>query len=524
MNDRDKTTRWLSGSGEDLPDRLWTYEGPVGVDDGLAADPATGLISVGFIGTALRRGRRVWCAFAIAGLLIGSGLYVKSPPSYKATVSVLLGEDPNQDPAIEVQTDIALAQSDAVAKGAIRQLGLSQAPSAFRSTYTVTSVSDQVLTITTGAPDSAEAVREAAAVADQFLKFRAQYAQEQEQQTDAQLDQQVSRAEQALASATGTDQRQAESNALTQLRQYATTTKAAAHTTAESMIHGSAIMNDAAPVKRSAFSGPVLYVGGGLILGLVVGLAIVIIGGVTSDRLLRRDDIAYVFGAPVRLSVGRLRRSRWLPSLPRQTAIWHRDMDRVVELLRTAVPGSARGPAGLAVAAVDDVRAVARSVVATAVSCGRDRMRVVLADLSAGACAARLLGADRPGVSTVNSEGVQIVVIVPRAEDVAPVGPLGSHTSPEGYAEADASVVSACAGADIVLSLVTLDPASGSEHLATWATDAVAVVTAGKSSEVRIHAAGEMVRLAGIRLGSVVVLDADEGDESVGAACQPASL
>ena len=68
-----------------------------------------------------------------------------------------------------------------------------------------------------------------------------------------------------------------------------------------------------------------------------------------------------------------------------------------------------------------------------------------------------------------------------------------------------------------MLSLVTLDPAFGAEHLATWATDAVAVITAGLSTAVRIHALGEMVRLAGTRLSSVVVIDADKRDESLGA-------
>ena len=76
--------------------------------------------------------------------------------------------------------------------------------------------------------------------------------------------------------------------------------------------------------------------------------------------------------------------------------------------------------------------------------------------------------------------------------------------------------------ADLVLSLVTLDPAFGGEHLATWATDAVAVGHRWSiDGAVRIHAVGEMVRLAGTRLGSVVVIDADRSDESLGATSTP---
>ena len=72
-----------------------------------------------------------------------------------------------------------------------------------------------------------------------------------------------------------------------------------------------------------------------------------------------------------------------------------------------------------------------------------------------------------------------------------------------------------------MLTLATLDPAFGGDHLATWATDAVAVVTAGESSAERIHAVGEMIRLAGMRLDSAVLVGADKGDESLGVALAP---
>ena len=43
----------------------------------------------------------------------------------------------------------------------------------------------------------------------------------------------------------------------------------------------------------------------GLIAGLVLGLGIVVIRALLSDRLYRRDDVARALGAPVKLSVGR---------------------------------------------------------------------------------------------------------------------------------------------------------------------------------------------------------------------------
>ena len=75
---------------------------------------------------------------------------------------------------------------------------------------------------------------------------------------------------------------------------------------------------------------------------------------------------------------------------------------------------------------------------------------------------------------------------------------------------------SACASADLLVTLVTLDPSVGAEHVATWATSAVAVVTAGRSSWAKIHAAGEMMRLAGLPMTSAVLVGADRTDESLG--------
>jgi hypothetical protein len=68
----------------------------------------------------------------------------------------------------------------------------------------------------------------------------------------------------------------------------------------------------------------------------------------------------------------------------------------------------------------------------------------------------------------------------------------------------------------MVLTLASLDASIGGEHLATWATTAVAVVTAGKSTATRIHAVGEMIRLAGTRLAAAVLVASDDADESLG--------
>ena len=90
----------------------------------------------------------------------------------------------------------------------------------------------------------------------------------------------------------------------------------------------------------------VTYAAVGLIIGLAVGLGIVILRALVSDRLRRRDDVAYALDAPVKLSVRTLRaRRRLRPGLagpPSGTD----DMRRVVAHLHSAVPRRDPGRAG----------------------------------------------------------------------------------------------------------------------------------------------------------------------------------
>ena len=114
-----------------------------------------------------------------------------------------------------------------------------------------------------------------------------------------------------------------------------------------------------------------------------------------------------------------------------------------------------------------------------------------------------------------------MVVAVPERDDVVPVGPLDRGPVQAQRSSFTEEVTAACARAGLLLTLVTLDPSIGGEHLATWATDAVVVVTAGRSSWTKIHAVGEMTRLSGTRLVSAVLVGADPADESLGVTLTP---
>lgn len=530
MNDPDQLITWSRGDG--LPDRLWA--GNTGEDGERSAAALTGgLANLGFFAAVLRRKARVWCLTAVLGLVIGTGLYVKFPPAYHASATVLLAYSPGSNSQVQVQNEASMAQSQPVAARVVHELKLPQSVASFQAAYSVTVVTPNVLTINVGAPSSTAAVQRAAAVATTFLQYRAQYARAQEQQQYAQLQQQYNAAQQRLQvlnaqssqlpSVLSTPAEKAEYNHLQtqisqqgQILQFVNGTELTTKTNTNALVAGSYVLNPATALPRSHVKGPALYFAGGLFGGLVVGMAGVIIAALLSRRLRNRNDVAIALGAPVRLSVGRLRPRRWPPTLPWRAAKRKLDMKRVVIYLRGAVPGSSRGPASLAVVAVDDAQVVAQAFASLAASCAAERKQVVVADLSGGAYLARLLRVRDPGIHNVSQDGANLVLFLPQPEDVAPVGPLPGGASPAGPAQADPALLAACSSADLVLTFATLDPAFGADHLGTWATSVVVVVTAGESSAEKVFSVGEMIRLAGTRLDSVVLIGADKSDESLG--------
>jgi capsular polysaccharide biosynthesis protein len=529
VNDPDQTIMWTGG--KDLKNPPWGDAASAGQRP--AGELSTGLVNLGFFTAALRRKARVWCATALIGLALGAALYVKFPPAHHADATVLLVYNGNVDPQVQVATEASLAESQAVARRVVQQLKLPQSVISFQDAYTVTVITDNILTFDVGAPSSTTAVERASALATAFLHYRIEYARGQQRELFAQLDGQYNTARQRLAAledqasqipSTGaTSAQKTEYNKLQtaigqqqQIIQYATDTKSTTQTTTNAMATGSYVINPATAVPYSRIKGPGLYFVGGLFGGLVIGAGGVILAALLSRRLRRRDDVAAALGAPVRLSVGPLRARRWRPVLPRRAAKRKLDMRRVVAYLRGAVPGSSRGPASLAVVAVDDAEIVAQIVASLAFSCASEGKQVVVADLSRDAQLARLLRVGSPGIHDVSQNGADVVVVVPEAEDVAPVGPVPSGASPAVPTQANATLVAACSSADLLLTLATLEPAFGGDHLGTWTANAVAIVTAGESSVEKIYSVGEMLRLAGTRLDSAVLIGSDKTDETLG--------
>jgi capsular polysaccharide biosynthesis protein len=536
MKDKDREVLPSMNGDADLPERLWLYDDFTPDEDPPVTDYASGLASLGFIGAALRRRVRTWCVIGLVGFVLGLAYFVVSPPAYQATTTILLTHSLSENPTDAMSTDLTLAKSDTVAAQALHQLRLNEPISSFVATTTVDNLTDRVLQITVSAKSPAAAIQRARAVAAAFLSVRASELQNQQRLTAAALQQQVTQAQQNLASLTtqinnlsssSADQAQktqlekkqaTAQSALVILQQNNEAQTASGGSNVTAQIKGSEVLDPATAGHHSAAKFAIIYAVMGLVVGLVIGLAIVIIGALVSDKLRRRDDIAEALGTSVNLSVGPIGGSRSPLVSPRARGARRTDMQRVVSHLRDAIPDpESKGEApALGVISIDSDKTAARALVAMAVACARDGQNVLIADLCPGAPAARQLKAGNPGVQTVTVEGVTLAIAVPDRDDVLPTGPVYRSRLGRAAGAAADLLTEAYKSADVLLALVSLDPALGAEHLRSWAGDTIVMVSAGRSSWMRIHAVGEMIRLARIPLVSAILAETDKTDESIG--------
>jgi capsular polysaccharide biosynthesis protein len=499
-----------------------------------AADAAAGLASLSFIRAAIRRRRHVWLIGAVIGLILGAAYFLAKPPAYQATAQAFLTLGPNEDLTTAINTDVALAESRPVAAVALRNLGLQESISAFLGSYTAAPVTNRVILITATASSSDAAVRSASAVTNAFLKFRADQLRAYQQLVSTSLSAEIARAQAQAApiaaqvsalsgkvnSATENAKLQglqAQLNTLTTLQQSARSTQQNVQAQTEVAVRGSNVINAAAPILHSRKKTEVLYALTGLIAGLALTMGWVVVGALASDRLRSRNDIAHALGAPVRLSVGPVRRRRLLPGRRVLADVNDPDIQRIARYLRGRLSSDHEGSA-LALVPADRADVAAVTMAALALSCAKQGTRVIVADLCPGAPAARLLGMAEPGVRSVEvpDGDSRLVVAVPERDDVAPTGPLAPAMAPALRRAASADLATAYSSAEVLLTLADLDPMLGGDHLSTWATDVVVMVTAGGSSWTRVQAVGEMVRLAHIRRVFAVLVGADKADEGLG--------
>lgn len=535
MTDRDRTVGYSVGNGtHDRPAQPPALTDlPVPQDQ--PADVTTGLVSLGYIWAAVRRSTVFICTMVIVGMLIGIAVLVKAPPAYKARTSVLITYPAGANPSELVFDDQAIAESHTVANLAMEKLGIQEDVGKFAASYTVAIITDRVLQITASAPSASGALSRANAIASEFLASLAQEEETDQNVTISALKLELAQAQKSVSSINSKiSSLESEQNTPAQQTKLANLKNqqgqaaglvdslqqaiAGEETDSDTIaaVKGSVVLDSATLAAYSEKKNVVYYTAYGFVGGLAIALAIVILRALVSDKLRRRDDIAWALGAPVRLSAG--------PIGPRRKLPWSRrglkatadpEIRRIAAHLRGAA-STKDGHLALAVVPADDSDVAALSLTALAVSYALDQRRVMLVDLADGKPVAALLGQQGPGLAQVRTQQTSLVLAVPFPEEIDPRAPGSQRPALTWPSKLGDEIGDAWRAADVVLALGTLDATRGGDYLATWADHAVVVVTAGASSWTRLRAVGEMIRLSGMSPVSAVLIGADKSDESLG--------
>jgi capsular polysaccharide biosynthesis protein len=507
-------------------------------DFAVTNDPTTGIPGRPSLRSELRRRKLFWITAAVVGLALGIGLYKKMPPPYKATALVRITPIPGTQAIDEILTEVQVAQSREVALMAMNQLHLPTDPKSvqgFMGSETVTAPTDMLVLYTVKASSADDAVDRAGALAQAFVQARNETLGKTLQQTISSLNETITRQQMTLvglpariaalrAKPKSAQQQAAIASLETQQKQLPGTLKAlrgavqsyiaATQVGNQQVKSGSARFGPPTAVPRSKIKYPALYVVGGLFAGVAIGMGWVILSALISTRPRRRYDVARALGAPVRLSIGRIRVNR-LSARRAPESAGGRGVLQIATHLREAIQHEG-GRASLAVVTVDDPVVPALSIISTAFSCIQEGGRVVLADLTPKADASRMLGCTGPGVYRQIAGQPNLTVAVPESSIAPPTGPRRRNSAAAGSPSIDPELDHAYHSADLLLTLVAIDPALGADHLSSWASDAVVVLTAGKSSATKIRTTAELIRLSGTDLVSAVVVGADKFDDSLG--------
>jgi capsular polysaccharide biosynthesis protein len=495
-------------------------EGDFGPDSTVVKEGGRHMVSLRFLRSALRRRRRLWVGLALFGLVGGAAYHLVVPITYTATTTLFVADTPGANQTAASANDLAMLNSPSVGRRAAALLGEpSLSPSKLLGKAPGTAVSDNVIDVTISGSSPVQAEQRANAVAVAYLAFRAEAYQTQSdsvvQAAETQINQLQSKIQSLTAqiAAAGTNgqgpngaglatQRAAATAQLIGLQQSVQTEKFDAITIAKGSKVITAATAGSTSRKKELIADGLM----GLLVGLALGLAIVVLQAVLSDRLRRREDVAAVLGIPVALSIGpmgrrrlRLRRSpRSLAAAPDQ------GMLTLVRFLRSHLAGR-EGRPGEMVVAVDDPGIPAAALVALARTMAAAGKRVALMDATNDRAMARVLGLQGDGPRVVSFPGCAPITwhCVPRPWESERQGVDGRDRA-------------ALAEAEVVLALATVDPSVGAWHLPTWGSEVVVTVTAGGATAQRIGSVAELLGAAGIAVASAALLNADPDDVSVG--------
>ncbi len=261
-------------------------------------------VSIRSLKAAVKRRKWIWIATAFVGLILGASLHVVLPSKVSAVSRVYLAEPGGADPSIAINNDLSLLGTRKVAEAAMAILGLGANQGGIA--YKGSAESTTIVAIKATGPTAAEAMQRTNAVVKAFLEVRAQFANQATTDEVGTLQQQVQALNAAIQRPTltnvATKEQDADIGQITtlnnQIIQAGASQKAALRST---VVLDPAYVPPASAKKTAIKDGL-----SGLVAGLALGIIIVIVGELMSDRVRFRSDVAAAHGAPVELSVGRL--------------------------------------------------------------------------------------------------------------------------------------------------------------------------------------------------------------------------
>ena len=481
------------------------------------------MIGLRSLWATIRRNRRFWLTTGLLGLIVGASLPLVLPHKSTAETDLYVAQTAGENPAQAMADNVSLLQTNAVAKQAVSTSRLNVSPSALLSRYSGLPLSDNIMSIKFNGASQSEAIAGAKAVAQAFLTVQARELRLQTNVLVSGLQSEISSLNSAIGNlnsqvnslATGSstastqttnqittlvNQRSADQSQVSQLQAQ----MQQARLNEQSVNNVSRVLDPAAvgpaSTKKVVLEGAL----SGLIVGLAVGLVALIFGSLLSERALDRATVAEALGAPVELSLGRyrpprvMRKGRLVRRLQTPSPAL-RMIERRLRARLESAPGST-----LAVVTVGTAEPAALAVGALALALASEGRSVVVVDAGDDRVLASVLGV---------SAAAETMETFPIPVDGGP--PVRVFVAPEDPAEVAKKPPPD--DADVVLVLTSLDPAFGTEQLASWVTDAVLVLSARGVNVTRLQVSQEILREEGISLRSVILLDADVEDDSSGA-------
>ncbi|KUM77113.1 Wzz/FepE/Etk N-terminal domain-containing protein [Streptomyces curacoi] len=452
---------------------------------------AAPLLDLQALVVAVRRRRRLWCAMALLGLLVGAAVAVLMPPAPSAVTKVLVAhkEDQPNDTGTLIRTDVELLQTTRIADKALRALKSPENPEEFMRDYRGTGLTNNLLRIDVTGDSDAEAVARARALADAFVADHVRRMQETAKaEAKALLDQrdrmrdeltQVNKDIGDRSPETESDPTAAASIESLFVRRAELTSRIAdfdqraaeARTGTPEVVAGTQIVDAPRAVRHSLPKAAVTNSAIGLVLGLVLGLAVAAVGTVVADRPVLRRDIAANLGASV------------IAELPRRSGrLWQRRRARAArERLTTALARTVRGSA--------------EPVALLELGCARSTSAIAL-DV------ARALAADGPVVVVDELPGPQLAA--------------GRRRKPGDPTVVSGERAAAMSHQESRLGVGSVAPGTAWTDLQYLGTRTVLVVRAGHGSAAWLHTVARQLADQRIAVLGVVLIDPDPRDRTDG--------